>query len=127
MYIVNNTGKLSLRVRLLLTVALVLSAVLSYSGRAPTATLKVPPGFTISVYADKVKDAREMALGARGTLFVGSQSGNVHAVIDRDHDNKAETVFTIARGLHTPNGVAFRDGALYVAEVNRILRFDQIE
>jgi len=128
MQIVNNTiGKLSLRLLLLLTVALVLSGVLAYSWRLPTETLKVPPGFTISVYAADVKNAREMTLGTRGTLFVGSQAGSVYAVVDRDRDNKADAVLTIAQGLNNANGVAFHDGALYVAEINRILRFDRIE
>ena len=127
MRIINNVGKLSLRLLLLLTVLLIISAVLAYSSRVSTEALKVPPGFTISVYADGVEGARELALGTRGTIFVGSQSGSVHAVVDRDHDNKADTVLTVARGLNSPNGVAFRDSALYVAEINRILRFDNIE
>src|SRR5581483_4127015 len=121
MRIINNVGKLSLRLLLLLTVLLIISAVLAYSSRVSTEALKVPPGFTISVYADGVEGARELALGTRGTIFVGSQSGSVHAVVDRDHDNKADTVLTVARGLNSPNGVAFRDSALYVAEINRIL------
>jgi glucose/arabinose dehydrogenase len=47
-----------------------------------------------------------------------------YAVVDRDRDSKADEVLTVARGLRMPNGVAVRDGALYVAEVSRILRFD---
>ena len=124
---INNRGKFSFRLLLLLTLALVFSGVLAYSNRVSPETLTVPPGFTISVYADAVKDAREMALGTQGTVFVGSQSGNVYAVVDRDHDHTAETVITIAQGLTNPNGVAFADGALYVAEISRVLRFDQIE
>jgi glucose/arabinose dehydrogenase len=53
--------------------------------------------------------------------------GLVHAVLDRDHDGAAEEVIEVARGLNFPNGVALRDGALYVAEINRILRYDGIE
>jgi len=123
----NTVGKLSLRLSLLLTLFLILSGVFAYSLQVPAETLKVPPGFTISVYAENVKGAREMALGARGTVFVGSQSGSVHAVVDRDHDNRVDAVLTIAQGLNNPNGVAFHDGALYVAEISRILRFEQIE
>ena len=69
-----------------------------------------------------------MARSPSGTLFVSTrQAGDVYAVLDRDQDYKADDVITIATGLNMPNGVAFRDGALYVAEVNRILRYDGIE
>src|SRR5262245_6574148 len=94
----------------------------------PLQSITLPPGFTISVYANKVQNARSMTLGAKGTLFVGTrEAGKVYALVDRDHDNQAEAVITIAHGLNAPNGVAFRDGALYVAEIHRVLRFDQIE
>ena len=69
-----------------------------------------------------------MALGPQGTVFVGSQyAGKVHAVVDRDGDHKADRVVTIASGLDQPNGVAMRNGALYVATASQILRFDDIE
>jgi len=69
-----------------------------------------------------------MALGSQGTIFVGSRrAGKVYALRDPDHKNKATEFLTIARGLNNPNGVAFRDGSLYVAEINRILRYDNIE
>jgi glucose/arabinose dehydrogenase len=96
--------------------------------KLPLETIKLPPGFAIDVYATGVQNARQMALGASGTLFVGSRTtGKVHAVVDRDKDNKADQVYTIASGLRMPSGLAFRDGALYVAEVNRVIRFDGIE
>ena len=89
--------------------------------------LKLPPGFKVEVYASNVENARSMALGDKGTVFVGTRSeGSVYALVDANGDGKAEVV-TIAEGLNSPNGVAFRDGALYVAEINRILRFDNIE
>jgi glucose/arabinose dehydrogenase len=86
--------------------------------------LKLPAGFSIAVYAENVGGARSMALGADGTIFVGTQLGAVYAVVDRNHDNKADEVITVASGLTQPNGVAFRDGALYVAEISRITRFN---
>ena len=96
--------------------------------KLPIETIKLPPGFAIDVYATGVRNARQMALGTNGTLFVGSRTaGNVYAVIDRDKDNKADQVYTIATGLQQPSGVAFRDGALYVAEISRVIRFDGIE
>ena len=90
--------------------------------------ISLPAGFSIDIYAEGVENARSMALGSDGTLFVGSRrEGKVYAVKDVDGDYKADQVFTIDSGLYMPNGVAFRDGSLYVAEVNRILRYDFIE
>jgi glucose/arabinose dehydrogenase len=86
--------------------------------------IKLPPGFEIMLFAE-VPGARSMALGEKGTLFVGSMRDKVYAV---KHDGKKATeVLTIASGLNMPNGVAVRDGALYVAEVDKILRYDAIE
>jgi glucose/arabinose dehydrogenase len=94
----------------------------------PLERIKLPPGFRISVFAHPVKGARSMVLSPAGTLFVGSRpEGVVHAVLDRDKDGVADEVIQIASGLNFPNGVAVRDGALYVAEINRILRYDGIE
>ncbi|MFP5223473.1 MAG: PQQ-dependent sugar dehydrogenase [Acidobacteriota bacterium] len=88
--------------------------------------VKLPQGFTIELYAD-VPDARSLALGARGTVFVGNREGDsVYAIEDRGA-GQGRTVHVIARGLNMPNGVAFRDGDLYVAEVSRVLRLPGIE
>jgi glucose/arabinose dehydrogenase len=94
----------------------------------PLERIKLPPGFEISIFASGVKDARSLTLSPNGTVFVGSRSaGNVYAVVDRNGDGKADEVITLARGLKSPNGVAFQEGALYVAEISRVLRFDDIE
>jgi len=88
--------------------------------------IKLPPGFHIEAFATGVTDARSMALGEQGTLFVGTLGvGKVYAI--RHDGRRAREVLTIASGLTMPNGVAVRDGALYVAEVSRISRFDAIE
>ena len=93
--------------------------------------IKLPPGFEIHIYADNVPNARSMAQSPNGTLFVGTreqgEAGKVYAILDRDEDNRADEVIIIAQGLYMPNGVAFRDDALYVAEVNRVRRYDNIE
>jgi glucose/arabinose dehydrogenase len=95
---------------------------------APIERLKLPPGFRIEVYANDAGGARSLALGDKGTVFVGTRSeGSVYALVDSNRDGKVDEVVTIARGLNAPNGVAFHDGALYVAEISRILRFDNIE
>jgi len=87
--------------------------------------ITLPAGFKIEVYANNVPDARSMTLGDQGTLFVGSrQAGKVYAITGTAG---ATQVHVIASGLNQPNGVAFRDGSLYVAEQTRIIRFDNIE
>ena len=91
----------------------------------PLDKIKLPPGFEISLYASGIPNARSMVFGKNGTLFVGTRFvGNVYAVVEKD--GKRETRI-IAKGLHRPNGVAFKNGALYVAELSRILRYDNIE
>ena len=90
--------------------------------------IELPPGFAISVYAENVPNAREMALGDGGTLFVGSRTaGNVYAVVDADGDGRADRTVLIDSGLTLPSGVAFHQGALYVGAVSRVLRYDRIE
>jgi glucose/arabinose dehydrogenase len=90
----------------------------------PLEKIRLPAGFAIELLA-RVPNAREMAIGAQGTLFAGSNTGKVYAITLRP--GAAASVRTIASGLNQPVGVAFREGALYVSAVNRILRFDNIE
>jgi glucose/arabinose dehydrogenase len=88
--------------------------------------LELPQGFRISIYAHDVPNARSLALGERGTVFVGTRvRGSVYGITTRPDGSRR--VYTLASGLNSPNGVAFRDGDLYVAEVSRILRYDDIE
>ena len=90
--------------------------------------IELPPGFHIRVFAEGVTGARSLSLGAEGTLFVSTRTvGTVYAARDEDGDLRAERVITLASGLNSPNGVAFRDGDLYVAEISRVLRYPGIE
>lgn len=111
-----------------------LFVLLACSGSTPVTEadldqIDLPPGFEISLYSNAVPGARSMVLTPGGTLFVSTRQNNgpVYAVVDRDGDYQADEVVTIAENLNTPNGVAFRDGSLYVAEIDRILRYDDIE
>ena len=89
--------------------------------------IKLPPGFAINIYAD-VEDARSMALSPSGILYVGNKDGDkVYAVKDTNGDFVADKKWVLDSGLNMPNGVAFKDGDLYVAEVSRILKFSDIE
>lgn len=89
----------------------------------------LPKGFKIDVFADNVPGARSMTLSPSGILYVGTRDprGSVYAVVDTNKDGKADQVYVIAKNLFTPNGVAFRDGSLYIAEISRVLRLDNIE
>ena len=90
--------------------------------------IELPKGFSIDFYARDVPDARSLALSPSGIVYVGSRSaGRVYALLDTNGDNRADRVVTIARGLKQPNGVTFDNGALYVAEDYRVIRFDDIE
>lgn len=90
--------------------------------------IELPEGFSIRLWANGVKNARQLARGTDGTVFAGSRkAGVVHAIADRDQDLVSETVYLIDEGLTMPSGIAFREGALYVGAVDRILRYDDIE
>lgn len=100
------------------------------------AKIKLPPGFKISLFASGLNQPREMCISPSGTVFVGSKindKGVIYALPDKNQDGVADEVIVIGRGLFPPkglwqpNGVALKDGALYVAEINRIIRFDDIE
>lgn len=94
----------------------------------PLDRLKLPPGFKIEVYADSIDGARSMAMGDNGTLFVGTRNDKtVYAIQDLDKDYRADHTIILDSTLEVPNGIAFRNGSLYVAEVGRLLRYDNIE
>ncbi len=91
----------------------------------PIDKLKVPAGFKVEVWVDGIPEARSLALGDKGTLFVSNRlAKNVYAVVDRGGKREVKTIF---KGLNAPNGIAFSKGTLYVAERNRITRYDGIE
>lgn len=90
--------------------------------------ISLPAGFSISIFADSVKNARSLALGSNGTVFVSSRDpGKIYALVDQDGNGFAEQRYTIASGMNEPNGIAFKDGSLYIAEIDKIYRLDDIE
>ena len=93
--------------------------------KLPTAKLKLPPGFNIEVYAAGIANARSLIEGDKGTVFVGSRLlDKVTAIINKDGKR---SVKVIASGLYRPNGVAFKNGTLYIAELSKISKIDKIE
>lgn len=102
-------------------------AITGKSAELPLEKIKMPAGFSISVYAE-VQGARSMVMSSNGTLFVGTQrSGNVYAVKDTNGDKIADQKWTIATGMNNPNGVAIKNGNLFVAEISKVTRFSGIE
>ncbi|MDQ3017756.1 MAG: PQQ-dependent sugar dehydrogenase, partial [Bacteroidota bacterium] len=99
------------------------------STQLPLDKIKLPPGFEIKVYAHDVKNARSLAMSPTGRLFVSSkEAGNVYVVEDANKDYTSDNKWTIvSSGMKQPNGVALKDGDLYVAEISKIWKFPQIE
>lgn len=101
-------------------------AVVDSSG-LPLHLLKLPEGFSISVWAQQVPNARGMSIAPDGTVFVGSRSeGTVMAIRDKDGNGKADTYYTLASGIQMPVGVAWYKGDLYISAVSQILKLPDV-
>ncbi len=88
-------------------------------------TLKVPPGFKVEVWVDGVPEARSLAIGKKGTVFVSNRNAkNVYAIIEKDGKREVKTIL---KGKATPNGIAVIGDTLFVAEHDKITRYDNIE
>tara|TARA_R110000765_G_scaffold207300_3_gene312378 strand:- start:920 stop:2107 length:1188 start_codon:yes stop_codon:yes gene_type:complete len=89
--------------------------------------LNLPEGFQIEVYARGVDGARSMAMGDNGTLFVGTRTeNNVYAIQDTDGDFMADNIMVLDT-MEVPNGIAMRNGDLYVAQVGSLWKYSNIE
>jgi glucose/arabinose dehydrogenase len=103
------------------------AALTAYAKTLPLDKIKLPSGFSIDVYAE-VENARSMALSPSGVVYVGNKDKDkVYAVKDTDGDFKADKKWVLATGLNMPNGVAFKDGDLYIAEVSKISKISDVE
>jgi|TARA_B100001057_G_scaffold314625_1_gene314719 glucose/arabinose dehydrogenase len=91
--------------------------------------ISLPDGFKIDIYASDVENARSMTISPSGTVFVGNRKAdNVFALMDNDKDGKVDKKYLITDKLtNMPNGVVFHNGDLYVAEVNKIWLFKDVE
>ena len=91
----------------------------------PIDKLRVPPGFKVEVWLDGLPEARSLALGDKGTVFVSNRNlTNVYAVVDKGGSREIKTIL---KGMKSPNGIVFDKGTLYVAERHRITRYDGVE
>jgi len=90
--------------------------------------IQLPPHFHINHFANKIPNARSLAISKKGIVFVSTRSaGKIYALIDKTKNGIADTTIVLAKNLNVPNGIAYFNGNLYVAEINRILIFRNIE
>ena len=89
--------------------------------------LKVPDGFSIKVFANNIDKPRQMTEGDNGYVFVGSSSGKVYAIKDNDRNGEVDSIQVIADGFSDSSGVAFFEGSLFIAEIDKVWRIDRIE
>ena len=93
--------------------------------KLPVDKIKLPAGFKAEVWSSGHPGARTMVLGDKGTLFMGTRLiGRVYAITNKDGKREAKVLL---QGLTQPNGLAFKDGALYVFAINKVFRYDNIE
>jgi glucose/arabinose dehydrogenase len=95
------------------------------SDKLPVNNLKLPSGFKAEIWSTGHPGARTMVEGPKGTIFMGTrQLGRVYAITNKDGKREAKVLL---QGLNQPNGLAMKDGALYVLAINKVFRFDNIE
>jgi glucose/arabinose dehydrogenase len=93
--------------------------------KIPLDKLKVPKGFNLEVYASGMPNARSLAISDKGTVFVGSRlQDKVYAITNKDGKRQ---VHVLVSGLYRPNGVAFKNGTLYIAELSQISKIENVE
>jgi glucose/arabinose dehydrogenase len=93
--------------------------------KIPLDKFKLPQGFNLELYASGMPNARSLALDEKGTVFVGSRlQDKVYAISNKDGKRQ---VHVLASGLYRPNGVAYKDGTLYIAELSQISKIEHVE
>src|ERR1043165_1741907 len=87
--------------------------------------LTLPKGFNIELYAGGVPNARSMRQGDKGTVFVGSRlQDKVHYITESGGKREVKVLVS---GLYRPNGLAIKDGTLYIAELSKISKIEKVE
>lgn len=90
--------------------------------------LQVPDGFSLSLFAADLPDARMLRITPAGDLLVSQpRSGRVTLLRpDRNGDGRSDGSEIAVEGLDRPHGIDLYDGWLYVAESDAFgrIRFD---
>ncbi len=89
----------------------------------PLNELTLPKNFHITIYANKLPGVRELALGKDNIVYAGSYNNHVYAIVKKQDQTK---IYTIGKNLVMPHGVAFHNRALYVAELNKVIKYPNI-
>lgn len=101
-------------------------AELSATSSLPLSELNLPAGFSVGIYAS-ARGARSLTLGKDGTVYVGTRGSTVYEIKDFNKDGVADSVKSILTGLTSPNGVAYLNGDLYVAENEVLSKYSNID
>ncbi len=114
--------------KFVLALTILISSSMSVGVQADQPMISVTKGFGLSLYASDVGDAKQITVGEKGTLFVGSyKSGTIQALVDSNNDGRVDKRYVVAKGLEYPEALTFHNGDLYVAQQERILRFSDVE
>lgn len=89
------------------------------------ATLNVPRGFKVNVYAEgDFGNPRWLTLAPNGDVFVADSGANKIIILrDTNGDGAADERFTFAENLSQPFGMAFNGEYFYVANTDSVVRF----
>jgi glucose/arabinose dehydrogenase len=88
--------------------------------------LRVPDGFRIALFADlkEYGSPRVLTFDPNGVLFTSMPNdGLILALPDSDNDGIVDNVIKVLEGLNYPHGIVFDNGYIYVAETNRVMRY----
>ena len=101
----------------------------AYAVALPLDAIKLPPGFKINLFADSVPGARSLAVSPSGVVYVSTKDvpGAVYGLLDSNSSGKADVVVTLLQGLNAPNGIAWYNNSLWVAEIAVITRYDEVD
>ena len=93
--------------------------------KLPLDKIKLPAGFKAEIWSSGHPGARTMVMGDKGTMFMGTRTiGRVYAISEKGGKREVKTLL---QGLTQPNGLAFKNGSLYVFAINKVFRYDNIE
>lgn len=99
----------------------------------PSTAIKLPEGFKLTVFANlsmlgdgNANSVRMMAIGPDGHLYVSQTSKDQVVMLpDLNHDGVADDVVLVAKNLNRPQGLAFVNGQLYVANQDGVVKLER--
>jgi glucose/arabinose dehydrogenase len=89
--------------------------------------ISVENGFEVSIFSNTTSAPRQITEGDTGYIFVGSKRGDVYALKDHDDNGKADFSVVVASDMGDSSGVAFYNGSLFIAEIDKVWKIEDIE